>query len=176
MGQIGREGKLAPMQFKCPGLDCDFATNMEGVALSFAQHMNLESSGQGRIGFGLLGAMTRDSGNVIAELEVRCPKCKLALVGIKKSKAGNAAASMEGEIAHRLDNKTIFVNGVKTKVSWNRILYSGAVGIAFPSAPDGALFTVTWSSKGRKTGGVLTRDNYVDIEDGMRFDVTETGN
>lgn len=163
------------MTFKCDKCGYEIAAHiiLSNAKVGFEQ-------GNNHMSFGLVGADFTDAEDVV-RLLIR-PKCSEAfcegiMVPVKEPKEGRAAAVMEGAIAGRIGEKTFFVNGVATSRSWNFILYRGVVDIAFPSASRGALFTVTWSKKDGAAGS-LKRDGkgVLDIEDGMIFDVTETGN
>jgi len=67
----------------------------------------------------------------------------------------------------------IIVNGRPKKVEGPSISFAQVVALAFNPVPPNALFTVTWSHGNR--GGSLTAGNTVPVENGMKFDVTETG-
>jgi len=67
----------------------------------------------------------------------------------------------------------IIVNGRPKKVSGPTISFEQVVALAFNPLPANAFFTVTWSHGNQ--GGSLTKDNAITIQNGMKFDVTETG-
>ncbi|HVX12045.1 MAG TPA: multiubiquitin domain-containing protein [Pirellulales bacterium] len=67
----------------------------------------------------------------------------------------------------------IIVNGRPKKVPDKPISFAQVVTLAFNPIPPNAFFTVTWS-RGHH-GGSLTEGHSVQIENGMKFDVTETG-
>jgi len=68
---------------------------------------------------------------------------------------------------------TIIVNGRPKKVTGTEISFDQVVALAFDPIPPNAFFTVTWSHGNQ--GGSLTAGNKVPIQNGMKFDVTETG-
>lgn len=68
---------------------------------------------------------------------------------------------------------TIIVNGRPKKVAQNAITFEEVVALAFDPVPPNALFTVTYSHGNQ--GGSLTAGKSVQIRNGMKFDVTETG-
>lgn len=68
---------------------------------------------------------------------------------------------------------TIIVNGRPKKVTGTEISFDQVVALAFNPVPPNAFFTVTWSHGNQ--GGSLTAGNSVPIQNGMKFDVTETG-
>jgi hypothetical protein len=67
----------------------------------------------------------------------------------------------------------IVVNGRPKKVEGPSISFEQVVALAFNPVPPNALFTVTWSHGNQ--GGSLTAGKSVPIQNGMKFDVTETG-
>jgi hypothetical protein len=67
----------------------------------------------------------------------------------------------------------IIVNGRPKKVLGPSISFEQVVALAFSPVPPNAFFTVTWSH-GHEAGS-LTPGNRVAVENGMKFDVTETG-
>lgn len=67
----------------------------------------------------------------------------------------------------------IIVNGRPRKVSGPSITFEKVVALAFNPLPPNAFFTVTWSHGNQ--GGSLTAGKSVPIQNGMKFDVTETG-
>ncbi len=71
------------------------------------------------------------------------------------------------------DEITIIVNGRPKKVIGPEISFEQVVALAFNPAPPGAFFTVTWSHGNQ--GGSLTAGRRVPLQNGMKFDVTETG-
>jgi hypothetical protein len=68
---------------------------------------------------------------------------------------------------------TIIVNGRPKKVNQTAISFGEVVALAFNPVPANAFFTVTYSHGNQ--GGSLTAGNSVPIQNGMKFDVTETG-
>ena len=70
------------------------------------------------------------------------------------------------------DEITIIVNGRPKKVNQAVITFEEVVALAFDPVPQNALFTVTYSHGNQ--GGSLTAGNNVSIQNGMKFDVTET--
>lgn len=71
------------------------------------------------------------------------------------------------------DEVTIIVNGRPKKVNQTIISFDQVVALAFNPVPPNAFFTVTWSHG--HEGGSLTQGNSVPTRNGMKFDVTETG-
>lgn len=71
------------------------------------------------------------------------------------------------------DEFTVIVNGRPRKVTGPEISFSQIVALAFNPAPPNAFFTVTWSHGNQ--GGSLLVGKSVAIQNGMKFDVTETG-
>jgi hypothetical protein len=71
------------------------------------------------------------------------------------------------------DEVTIIVNGRPRRVNQSVISFEQVVAIAFDPIPPNAIFTVTWSHG--HEGGSLTASKIVPIQNGMKFDVTETG-
>lgn len=67
----------------------------------------------------------------------------------------------------------IIVNGRPKKVPDQDISFAQVVALAFNPIPPSAFFTVTWSHG--NNGGTLTEGHSVPIQNGMKFDVTETG-
>lgn len=67
----------------------------------------------------------------------------------------------------------IIVNGRPKKFPGTSISFDQVVGLAFNPVPQNAFFTVTWSHGNQ--AGSLTPGNSVPIQNGMKFDVTETG-
>jgi Multiubiquitin len=67
----------------------------------------------------------------------------------------------------------IIVNGRPKKVPDKNISFDEVVALAFNPVPPNAFFTVTWSHGNQ--GGSLTAGNSVPVQNGMKFDVTETG-
>lgn len=67
----------------------------------------------------------------------------------------------------------IIVNGRPRKVSDVALTFEQIVALAFNPPPANALFTVTYTHG--KRGGTLQAGSSVPLENGMRFDVTETG-
>lgn len=71
------------------------------------------------------------------------------------------------------DNEiNIIVNGRPKKVQGPSISFEQVVALAFNPVPSNAFFTVTWSHGNQ--GGSLTPGKSVPIQNGMKFDVTET--
>ena len=71
------------------------------------------------------------------------------------------------------DEVTIIVNGRPKKVNQQVISFDELVALAFNPVPPNAFFTITYSHGNQ--GGSLTPNNSVPIRNGMKFDVTETG-
>ena len=67
----------------------------------------------------------------------------------------------------------IIVNGRPKKVPDRPISFEAVVALAFNPVPPTAIFTVTYSHG--NTGGTLLPGQTVPIRNGMKFDVTETG-
>ena len=67
----------------------------------------------------------------------------------------------------------IIVNGRPRKVPDRDISFDEVVGLAFNPVPPNAFFTVTYSHGNQ--GGSLLKGQTVPIRNGMKFDVTETG-
>lgn len=68
---------------------------------------------------------------------------------------------------------TIIVNGRPKKVPDQDISFEEVVALAFSPVPPNAFFTVTWSHGNQ--GGSLLAGKTVPVQNGMKFDVTETG-
>lgn len=68
---------------------------------------------------------------------------------------------------------TVIINGRPRKVTSNILSFEEIVALAFTPVPPSAFFTVTYSHG--NTGGSLTAGNTVPVQNGMKFDVTETG-
>lgn len=71
------------------------------------------------------------------------------------------------------DEVNIIVNGRPRKVAQQVVSFEDIVALAFNPVPPNAFFTVTYSHG--NDGGSLTAGNSVPIRNGMKFDVTETG-
>jgi len=67
----------------------------------------------------------------------------------------------------------IIVNGRPKKVPARDISFDEVVALAFNPVPPNAFFTVTWSHG--NNGGSLVAGKTVPVQNGMKFDVTETG-
>lgn len=67
----------------------------------------------------------------------------------------------------------IIVNGRPKKVPGPSITFEQVVALAFSPVPPNAFFTVTWSHGNH--GGSLTPGNRIQLQNGMKLDVTETG-
>ncbi len=67
----------------------------------------------------------------------------------------------------------IIVNGRPKKVPDRDISFEEVVALAFVPIPPNAFFTVTYSHG--NMGGTLLPGKTVPIQNGMKFDVTETG-
>jgi Multiubiquitin len=67
----------------------------------------------------------------------------------------------------------IIVNGRPKKVPGPSISFERVVALAFNPVPPNAFFTVTWSHGNQ--GGSLTPGKSVQLQNGMKFDATETG-
>ena len=68
---------------------------------------------------------------------------------------------------------TVIVNGRPKKVTKSVLSFEEIVALAFNPVPPNAFFTVTYSHG--NTGGSLTPGRTVPVQNGMKFDVTETG-
>jgi hypothetical protein len=68
---------------------------------------------------------------------------------------------------------TIIVNGRPKKVPDKEISFEAVVALAFNPIPPNAFFTVTYS-QGKHSGSLLPGQS-VGVHNGMKFDVTETG-
>ena len=66
----------------------------------------------------------------------------------------------------------IIVNGRPKKVPDRDITFDEVVALAFNPVPPNAFFTVTWSHGNE--GGSLVAGKSVPVQNGMKFDVTET--
>ena len=71
------------------------------------------------------------------------------------------------------DEFTIIVNGRPKKTTSSVISFEEVVALAFDPVPPNAFFSVMWSH-GNK-GGSLTPGATVEVQNGMKFDVTPTG-
>jgi hypothetical protein len=67
----------------------------------------------------------------------------------------------------------IIVNGRPKRVPNRDISFEQVVALAFNPVPPNAFFTVTYSH--RNQGGSLLPGKTVPAQNGMKFDVTETG-
>jgi hypothetical protein len=67
----------------------------------------------------------------------------------------------------------IIVNGRPKKVPDRDITFEEVVALAFSPIPENSIFTVIWSHGGK--GGSLLPHTSVAIQNGTKFDVTETG-
>jgi hypothetical protein len=67
----------------------------------------------------------------------------------------------------------IIINGRPRKIAGPEISFEQAVALAFDPVPPNALFTVTWSHGNQE--GSLIAGNSVKVQNGTKFDVTETG-
>jgi len=74
---------------------------------------------------------------------------------------------------HGRGEANIIVNGRPRKVQPGTISFEQVVALAFNPAPPNSFFTVTYSHG--NTGGSLTPGKTVPVQNGMKFDVTETG-
>jgi hypothetical protein len=68
----------------------------------------------------------------------------------------------------------IIVNGRPKRVPGPTISFEQVVALAFNPVPPNAIFTVTWSH-GNQGGSLTAGGKPVDLQNGMKFDVTETG-
>ena len=68
---------------------------------------------------------------------------------------------------------TVIINGRPRKVTSNILSFEEIVALAFSPVPPNAFFTVTYSHG--NSGGSLTAGKTVSVQNGMKFDVTETG-
>ncbi|MCB9924346.1 MAG: multiubiquitin domain-containing protein [Planctomycetaceae bacterium] len=67
----------------------------------------------------------------------------------------------------------IIVNGRPKKVPEGDISFEAVIALAFDPVPPNAFFTVTWSHG--HEGGSLVAGQSVPAQNGMKIDVTETG-
>ena len=67
----------------------------------------------------------------------------------------------------------IIINGRPRRVVEKTMSFEEIVALAFNPIPPGAFFTVTYSHG--HTGGTLVPGQTVPVQNGMKFDVTETG-
>ena len=67
----------------------------------------------------------------------------------------------------------VIINGRPKKVAGPDISFEQVVALAFTPVPPNAFFTVTWSHGSQ--GGSLVAGKSVPVQNGMKFDVTETG-
>lgn len=67
----------------------------------------------------------------------------------------------------------IIVNGRPKKVPGDVISFDQVVALAFNPIPPNAFFTVVWSHGNQSQS--LTAGHTVPLQNGMKFDVTETG-
>lgn len=93
---------------------------------------------------------------------------------------GGAVESLRPAHTERCDMSTsqdkginIIVNGRPKKVPDQAISFEEVVALAFNPVPPNALFTVTWS-QGNQSGSLVAGKS-VAVQNGMKFDVTETG-
>ena len=90
---------------------------------------------------------------------------------------GTPTAEQVNKEKHRMSEQqhevNIIVNGRPKKVPGSSISFEQVVALAFNPVPPNAFFTVTWSH-GNQSGS-LTPANSVPLQNGMKFDVTETG-
>ena len=77
-------------------------------------------------------------------------------------------------MSHQQDKEiNIIVNGRPKKVPDRDISFDEVVALAFNPVPPTAFFTVTYSHGNQ--GGSVLQGQTVPIRNGMKFDVTETG-
>jgi hypothetical protein len=67
----------------------------------------------------------------------------------------------------------VIVNGRPKRIPGPQATFEQIVALAFNPVPPNALFTVTWSHGHQ--GGSLVAGMSVPLHNGMKFDVTETG-
>lgn len=79
----------------------------------------------------------------------------------------------EPKINENQNGFNIIVNGRPKKALGPSIYFNEVVALAFNPVPPNAFFTVTWSHGNQ--AGSLTPGNSVQLQNGMKFDVTETG-
>ena len=82
-------------------------------------------------------------------------------------------AAGEKNMSEQQNEVSIIVNGRPKKVPGPSITFEQVVALAFNPLPPNAFFTVTWSHGNQ--GGSLTQGRSIPIQNGMKFDVTETG-
>lgn len=85
----------------------------------------------------------------------------------------STAAEHAKETPSQSKEVTIIVNGRPKKVPDKNISFEEVVALAFNPVPPNAFFTVTYSHGNR--GGSLLPGKTVPVQNGMKFDVTETG-
>jgi hypothetical protein len=71
---------------------------------------------------------------------------------------------------------TVIVNGRPTRVETARLFYDQVVQLAYgdnPPSGDNIEITVSWRH-GNKSGTLVEGGPSVDVQDGMKFDVTPT--
>jgi hypothetical protein len=68
---------------------------------------------------------------------------------------------------------TVIVNGRPKRLPGPQASFEEIVALAFNPVPTGSFFTVTWSHG--HDGGSLVAGKSVPLQNGMKFDVTETG-
>lgn len=67
----------------------------------------------------------------------------------------------------------IIVNGRPKKLPGDTISFDQVVALAFPNANSNTIFTVTYRHGNRE--GRLKKGETINIQNGMHFDVTDTG-
>lgn len=73
------------------------------------------------------------------------------------------------------DKFQIFVNGQHKSWDKKTINYTEVVNLAFPSRNANELFTVMYTHGPNNSKGTLVDGQEVDVNNGMRFDVHQTG-
>lgn len=71
------------------------------------------------------------------------------------------------------DTFHIIVNAREHEVSGHRISYRDVVNLAFPGDPGEILYSIHYVAP-RQPDGTLAEGQSVDLESGMKFDVTPT--
>jgi len=114
-----------------------------------------------------------------AAMNLRAGSCFCGLVAFARvvavtvRKLPNAFLDRDHMNAEHEKEVNIIVNGRPKKVNQTVISFEEVVALAFNPVPPNAFFTVTYSHGNQ--GGSLTSGNSVPIRNGMKFDVTETG-
>ena len=73
-----------------------------------------------------------------------------------------------------MSEHTVIVNGRPKKVEQDQLSFDDVVALAFEPVPSGDNVVITVSWRHGNSGGTLVEGQDVQIEDGMKFDVTAT--